>query len=161
MNITEIITNSIFVHNLYSYKYMSILFENETYRIRGAIFEVYKSLGPGFLESVYQNALEHELNLREIPFEAQKELPVRYKNIPVGKFRADIVCYGKIILELKAVEGITNEHLAQIRNYLKITNFDLGFLINFNHYPGVDIRRCIRNEVTSFVGEEEVPYFYS
>lgn len=140
---------------------MSILFENETYRIRGAIFEVYKSLGPGFLESVYQTALEYELNLREIPFEAQKELPVRYKNIAVGKFRADIVCYGKIILELKAVENITNEHLAQIRNYLKITDFDLGFLVNFNHYPGVDIRRCIRNGVTISVGEEEVPYFYS
>ncbi|MDV0441017.1 GxxExxY protein [Methanorbis furvi] len=140
---------------------MSLIFEDETYRIRGAVFEVYKSLGPGFLESVYQSALEHELKLRGIPFESQKELPVSYKNISVGKFRADIVCYNKIILELKAVEEITNEHLAQIKNYLKITNFDLGLLINFNHHPGVDIRRCIRDGVTYSVREDDVPYNYS
>ena len=64
-------------------------------------------------------------------------------------------------LELKAIEGITNEHLTQTRNYSKITNFDLGFLINFNHYPGVDIRRYTCNGVTSSVRGEEVPYLYS
>ena len=119
-----------------------LLYEKESFAIRGAVYEVYKQLGAGFLEGVYQEALELELGARGIPFEAQKEICIAHKGTPLKQFyKADIVCYDKIILELKAVKELIGDHSAQLYNYLKATGMKLGFLINFSHYPGVEIKR--------------------
>ena len=109
------------------------IYESESYAIRGALFEVHKNLGAGFTEDVYQLALEMEFAERKIPFEAQKDFQVFYKGTPLPKlFKVDFVCYGKIILELKAVKTLLPEHVAQLINYLRIANYKLGYLINFN-----------------------------
>ena len=118
-----------------------LICEDETYAIRGAVYEVYKTLGNGYLEEVYQNALEEELKLRGIPFEAKKELHIHYKGRDCGLYVPDFICYGKIILELKAVEDIHQKHIAQTMNYLKATKYKLGLLINFWAYPQVYIKR--------------------
>ena len=93
---------------------------------------VHKNLGNGFLESVYQEALEKELQKTSIPFERQKKLQVRYEDDYLDKyFIADFICYDKIIIELKAVSFINNEHTSQILNYMKVTGYQVGLLINF------------------------------
>ena len=121
------------------------MYADEVFAIQGAIFEVYKTLGSGFLEGVYQEAMELELKARGIPYEAQKEIRITYKGTPLTQFyKADIVCYDKIILELKAVKELLPEHSAQLFNYLRATDMKLGMLINFCHYPGADIRRIVR-----------------
>ena len=121
---------------------MELMFEEETYAIRGAVYEVYRNLGAGFLENVYQEALELELTSREIPFRSQADIEIRYKGrVLTQSYRADIVCYGKIILELKAVKTLLPEHEAQLQNYLRATGLRLGMLINFCNPNGVDIRR--------------------
>ena len=94
--------------------------------------EVHKVLGCGFIEVVYQEALEEEFKKRGIPYEREKELTVVYKGKLLSKtFRADFICYDKIILELKAVSDFTDDHYAQIYSYLKASQMDLGILINF------------------------------
>ena len=110
----------------------NLLLKEESYKIIGAAMEVHRLLGCGFVEAIYQEALEKELALREIPFEREKELTVSYKGNTLTKtFKADFVCYNKIILELKAVRAFTDEHYAQIYNYLRASGMDLGILINF------------------------------
>ena len=97
-----------------------LLFENETYQIRGACFEVYTEKGCGFLERVYQECIEIELGLRDISFAAQPCLQLEYKGRKLEtEYRPDLICFGKIIVELKAVAALADEHLAQIHNYLK------------------------------------------
>jgi GxxExxY protein len=124
--------------------YESFLKE-ECYAIQGAIFEVYKTFGCGFLESVYQESLELELRLRQIPFVAQPVLFLNYKGVQLQQtYKPDFICYGQIIMELKAASNLASEHEAQLLNYLKATNFKLGLLVNFGHYPKVEIKR-IRN----------------
>ncbi len=119
-----------------------LLDEEESYAIRGAIYEVYKTLGSGFLEAVYQEALELELAHRNIPYSSQIEIGLLYKEVLLKqKYRADVVCYNKIILELKAVKQLLPEHEAQLHNYLKATGMRLGFLVNFGHATGVEIKR--------------------
>ncbi len=121
-----------------------IIFKEESYAIQGAIFEVYREMGCGFLEAVYQECLEKELRLRGIPFVAQLELELFYKgDILKQKYRPDIICYEKIIVELKAVKQIAPEHEAQIMNYLKATDMKLGLLVNFGAYPKVSITRFV------------------
>ena len=121
-----------------------LIYEEETYAIRGAIYEVYKTLGAGFLEAVYQEALELELAARSIPYEAQPEITVAYKGAMLRqKYRADIVCFNKIILELKAVKQVLPEHVAQLQNYLRATGMKLGLIVNFSHHPGVEIKRIV------------------
>ena len=121
---------------------MDLIYADEVYAIQGAIYEVYKNVGTGFLESVYQECLEMELGQRGIPFVAQKEIDISYKGVTLAqKYRADIVCYEKIILELKAVKKLLPEHHAQLYNYLRATNMHLGLLVNFCNHPGVDIKR--------------------
>ena len=94
--------------------------------------EVHKTLGCGFVEPVYQEALAIEMTKRNIPFEREKELTIDYKGNRLSKtFRADFICYDKIILELKAVSDFTDEHYAQIYSYLKTSKMDLGILMNF------------------------------
>ena len=98
-----------------------------------------------FLESVYQESLELELRLRQIPFVAQPVLFLNYKGVQLQQtYKPDFICYGQIIMELKAVSNLASEHEAQLLNYLKATNFKLGLLVNFGHYPKVEIKR-IRN----------------
>ncbi len=122
---------------------MSKLFlEDETYAIRGACFEVYKEKGSGFLEEVYQECLEIELEMQGIPFVAQPELIMTYKGKPIKKrYFPDFILYGQVILEIKAVEAIHEKHRAQILNYLHSTGFKVGLLVNFGHYPRVEIER--------------------
>lgn len=122
-----------------------IVFEEESDAIQGAIFEVYKELGCGFLESVYQEALALEFTRRNIIFTAQQELQIHYKGIPLQqRYRTDFICYNSIVLELKAVKSISPEHHAQIFNYLKVTGFALGLLVNFGAYPKVEIKRVFK-----------------
>ena len=118
-----------------------LIYEEETFAIRGAVFEVYKTLGDGYLEEVYQNALEEELKLRGIPFVAKKELHIMYKGRDCGLYEPDFICFDKIIAELKAVETLHPKHSAQLMNYLRATGHKLGLLVNFCAYPKVDIRR--------------------
>ncbi len=118
------------------------LYKDETYAIHGAIFEVYRVLGCGFLEAVYQKALEVELAQRNIPFASQVDIDIEYKGMKLEQtYRADLVCYDKIILELKAVQNLLPEHEAQLQNYLRATKMRVGLLVNFGHYPKVEIKR--------------------
>ena len=108
------------------------LFEEETYAIRGAVFEVYREMGCGFLEAVYQECLEKEFVLRNIPFVSQKDLTLSYKGQALKQtYKPDFICYGKIIVEIKALSATTGEHKAQVLNYLKATREKLGLLVNF------------------------------
>lgn len=109
-----------------------LLFKDEVYKIVGAAMDVYNEQGVGFLEEVYQECLEIELGLRDIPFVAQKDLPLYYKGrLLKKKYRADFVCYDKIIVEIKALERLTTNEEAQVLNYLKATGLEVGVLINF------------------------------
>jgi GxxExxY protein len=111
---------------------MDYLYKDETYKIIGAAMEVHKTLGCGFLEPVYQEALEKEFKLQIIPYTREKPLHIFYKNELLQRtYIADFVCFDKIIIELKALSSLTNEHHAQVINYLKATNFAIGLLINF------------------------------
>ena len=116
--------------------------EKLTYEINGAIFEVNRVLGAGFLEKVYENALLVELKNRGLKTEAQKPVTVHYKNEVVGEYFADIMVDGKIILELKTVKSLEKIHEAQILNYLKATGYKVGLLINFA-YPKAEIKRFV------------------
>ena len=119
-----------------------LLYRDEVYAIQGAIFDVYREMGNAWREEVYQQCLEREMGLRGIPFESKKELPIFYKGEPIEKsYVPDLFCFGKIIVELKAVEQFSNEHRAQILNYLRITKCKLGLLVNFGAYPKVAIER--------------------
>ena len=129
---------------------MSMFYEKEGYAIRGALFEVHKNLGIGFIEDVYQMALEMELASCGVPFEVQKEFVLSYKGVDLPKtFRADIVCYGKIILELKAVKTLLPEHEAQLINYLRVSGLKMGMLVNFHSAEKLDIRTYINPHVPS------------
>jgi len=125
-------------------KHEQILYKEEVFVIQGAIFDVYREMGCGFLEAVYQECLEKELRLRKIPFVSQKELLLTYKSMPLEqRYKPDLICYDKIILELKAVTELGKEHKAQLFNYLKASRLKLGLLVNFGHYPKAQIERII------------------
>ena len=116
----------------------------ETYNIRGAIFAVHNELGNGFLERVYQDAVEYEFRERGIPYEREKLIQIMYKGKPLGEpYRADFVCYGKIIVELKAVEELQGIHRSQVVNYLNATGMKLGLLVNFGE-KFANIERIVR-----------------
>lgn len=120
-----------------------LLFKELSFAVVGAAMEVHRILGPGFLEAVYQAALEHELTLRGIPFERQKRLAVVYKGQIVGEYIADLVIDGKIILELKAVSQLTPAHEAQAHHYLAATGLHLAILLNFGA-PSLERKRIVR-----------------
>ena len=113
-----------------------------TYLIRGAIFEVNKVLGHGFLEKVYENALMVEFPKRDLKAECQVPIKVEYKGKQVGEYFADIVVENKIIIELKSIESLGKIHEAQLLNYLKATGYKVGFLVNFT-YPKAEIKRFV------------------
>ncbi len=124
---------------------MPLLFEQETYAILGACFEVYKDKGCGFLEAVYQECLELELGSRGIPFQPQAELQLTYKGRTLKQtYQPDFICFGKVIVEIKAVSALADEHRAQLHNYLKAAGLRVGLLVNFGHHPGLEHERIIR-----------------
>ena len=119
-----------------------VLFKEECYAIQGAIFDVYREMGCGFLESVYQECMEKELRKREIPFVSQQELTLAYKGERLQQtYKPDLVCFNQIIVELKAVKTIAPEHKTQLINYLKASGIKLGLLVNFGAYPKATITR--------------------
>ena len=123
---------------------VDLIYKEESYRIIGACMEVHKTLGCGFLEPVYQEALSIEFNKQQIPFEKEKVLSINYKDIELEKkYIADFVCYGRIILETKALSNLTDDHLGQVLNYLKATQFKLGLLVNFGQ-PKLEYKRVVR-----------------
>jgi GxxExxY protein len=113
-----------------------------TYQINGAVYEVNRELGAGFLEKVYQNALMMELEARGLKAQSQVPITVLYKNTEVGEYFADIVVEDRVILELKAVESLEKVHEAQLLNYLKATGYKVGLLVNFTH-PKAVIKRFV------------------
>ena len=122
-----------------------ILYEELSFAVISAAMEVHKILGPGFLEAVYQLALEKELTLRKIPFRHEVELPVTYKGDLVGVYKADLIVDHKIILEIKGISALNASHQAQALNYLAATGLQLAILINFG-MSSLEYRRVVRSE---------------
>ncbi|MFN3409660.1 MAG: GxxExxY protein [Limisphaerales bacterium] len=123
---------------------MELLYKDESYAIIGACFEVYKEKGNGFVEPVYQECLELEFGFQKIPFSPQSMLRLNYKGVELKqRYVPDFLCYEKIIVEIKAVKQLTDEHRAQVLNYLKATSLRLGLLVNFGHYPKLEYERII------------------
>ena len=121
-----------------------ILYKEESYQIVGACFEVYKEKGCGFLEAVYQECLELEFGLQGILFQPQAPLALAYKGRPLKqRYIPDFICLGKIIVEIKAVSKLADEHRAQVHNQLKATGFRLGLLVNFGYYPKLEHERIV------------------
>ena len=123
---------------------MELIYSKESYAINGAAMEAYNQLSHGFLEPVYQEAFEKELILRKIPYEREKELTISYKGQVLRQtYRADFICYGKIIVELKALSELKEVHRSQVYNYLCATGFELGILVNFGNSMGLERERII------------------
>ena len=123
---------------------MALIYSEESYAINGAAMEVYNQLGHGFLEPVYQEALEKEFLLRGIPFEREKLLTISYKGDKLKQtYKADFVCYRKIIVELKAVSELTDAHRSQVYNYLHATGFRLGIILNYGFSNGLERERIV------------------
>lgn len=121
-----------------------IIYRDESYKIIGACFEVYNEKGHGFLETVYQECLEIEFAHKGTPFIAQKELQLFYRGQRLNQtFKPDFICYDRIIVELKALSKLVDEHCAQVLNYLNATGFKLGMLVNFGHYPKLEYERIV------------------
>lgn len=109
-------------------------------QIIGAAIKVYKELGPGFLESIYEEALKVELSKNELDFASQMEVQIEYLGVPVGLHRLDLLVQNKVIVELKAVKELADIHFAQLRSYLKATGMNVGLLLNFSK-PTLEVRR--------------------
>jgi GxxExxY protein len=124
-----------------------IIYKSESYAIIGACFEVYNEKGCGFLEPVYQECLGIEFEHQRIPAIAKPSLALSYRGRTLKQtYEPDYICFGKIIVELKAVSGFTDEHRAQLLNYLHATGFELGLLLNFGHYPKLEYERIAKTE---------------
>ena len=124
---------------------MEIVYKDESCRIMGACFEVYNEKGCGFVEPVYQECLKIEFAMQGVPFVPQNALTLDYKGTPLRqKYSPDFICYEKIIVELKSVSTLADEHRAQVHNYLKATGMKLGLLINFGHHPKLEYERIVR-----------------
>lgn len=119
-----------------------LLFPEEVFRIQGAAFAVSNMLGHGFLEAVYQECLAIEFAKRDVPFEAMPKLSLTYDGVLLRQtYAPDFVCFGAIIVELKAVRALLSEHRAQVLNYLKASGLRVGVLVNFGAGPRVQIER--------------------
>jgi GxxExxY protein len=121
-----------------------ILYKEESYKIVGACFEVYREKGCGFLEPVYHECMEIELRLQGVPYLPKKSLALEYKGCPLrSTYEPDFICHEKIVLELKAVTELTDEHRAQVQNYPKATRLQSGLLVNFGHYSKAQVERIV------------------
>ena len=119
-------------------------YKEESYQIIQAAMAVYNKLGPGFLESVYQEALGIEFARVNIPFSREQEISIFYDGIELQqRFRADFICYNKIIIELKSVTELNDAHNAQLLNYLRATGIKVGYLINFGHAKSLEYSRRV------------------
>jgi GxxExxY protein len=119
-----------------------LVLPDESYAVMGACFEVYKEMGCGFLEAVYQECLEYELTDRKIPFISKPPLSLQYRSRQLKTFyQADLICFDQIVIEIKAVSALADEHSAQVLNYLNATKMPLGILVNFGHHPKVQYKR--------------------
>ncbi len=121
-----------------------VLFKEKCFEIQGAVFDVYREMGCGFLEAVYQECLTNELSRRGIPHITHPELKLFYKNRPLRQtYIPDFICHDTIILEIKALTTTTGEHKAQVLNYLKATGIRLGLLFNFGCYPKATVESIV------------------
>ncbi len=121
---------------------MKLEHEEQTDKIIAAAIDVHKILGPGFLESVYENALSIEFESCDVPYEKQWEMPIFYKNQEIGKHRLDMFVFNSFVVELKAIKEVTNEHFAIVRSYLKAAGQKHGLILNFSK-PTLEIKRVI------------------
>ena len=123
---------------------MELFYKEDTYKIIGACFEVYSEKGSGFVEPVYQECLEMEFGIQGIAFSAQASLRLSYKGRELKqRFIPDFMCCDRIVVELNAVTQLTDEHRAQVLNYLKATGYRLGLLTKLGHYPKLEYERII------------------
>ena len=124
-----------------------IIYKAESYAIISACFEVYNEKGCGFLEPVYQECVGIEFEYQRIPAIPKPSLTLSYRGrILIQTYEPDYVCFGKIIVELKAVSTLIDEHRAQLLNYLHATDFELGLLVNFGHYPKLEYERIAKTQ---------------
>jgi GxxExxY protein len=143
-----------------------LLYKDEVYAIIGAAMDVYNDLGPGFLENVYQEAMEIELVSRKITARASQEIHIKFKGRVLKKFYiADVICYDKIIVEIKAMDKLTLKEEGQVINYLKATGLKVGVLINFGHHPSLEWKRLVftedffsRSSKSRLLGEDSSDY---
>ena len=130
------------------------MLEDEGYQLMGAAFEVYNQLGYGMAEEIYQQSLEIELTLRSIPFQTKHELAVFYKDRRLEThYRPDLIVFGAVVVELKAISDLNSEHEAQLFNYMRIARQQVGYLLNFGKRGELQWKRFILTDLHS--GEEE------
>ena len=130
-----------------------LIYKTESYKIVGACFEVYKTKGIGFTEPVYQECLKIEFELQYIPFVEQPALELEYKGRLLAQtFKPDVICYGKVIVELKALERLSDVHRSQTLDYLNATGFDLALLVNFGHFPRLEYERLVNSRNRAKMG---------
>ena len=123
----------------------NLLLEQETYAVTGAAIELHRTLGPGFLENVYQEAMQLELTARNIPFETEVPLNIVYKGQSLSqKYYADLICFGQIIVELKALNQLSGTEDAQLLNYLKASGLRVGLLFNFGSHGKLERKRLVK-----------------
>ena len=128
----------------------AIVYKDESYRITGACFEVYNQKGFGFTEPVYQECLQLEFALQEIPFVAQPEIQLSYKGTLLNQyFKPDFICFAKIIVEIKSVDSLSNPHRAQTLNYLNATGYEQALLVNFGRHTMLEYERLARTKHTN------------
>ncbi len=119
------------------------LLKNETHQIIGSAMEVLNEIGHGFHEKIYENALVVEFGLRRIPVIQQPDFPVIYKSVNVGSYVPDLICFDQVVVDAKTIEEITDHDIGKMLNYLKVTNLQVGLLINFKH-PKLEFKRIAR-----------------
>ena len=123
---------------------VEIILKEESYKIVGACFEVYNAMGCGFLEAVYQECLGIEFSKQTIPFKAQSPLELSYKGqVLEKKYIPDFTCFEKVIIEIKALKELSDDHRAQVHNYLKATGYRLGMLVNFGQHSKLQYERIV------------------
>ena len=123
---------------------VELLLKEEVYAVIGAALEVYNELGPGFLEAVYHEAMEIEVDRRKIPYQSHAKLQIIYKGKTLRKeYEADMITHGKLLIEFKALNRLTSQEEAQLLNYLKVTGLRVGLLINFGHPHKLEWKRMV------------------
>lgn len=110
-----------------------LIHKEECHRIVGCAMEVLNSVGHGFHEKIYENGLVVEFKLQNIPFAQQPSFPITYKTVELGKYIPDLICFDKVIIDTKTIERISDHEMGQMLNYLKVTGYEVGLLINFRH----------------------------